>query len=128
MFDKSGTTKASYVSVKQILANVELQSSVGCVVPQSLGVTVGTQKIAKAGTPVKINLLSLSTAVVAATAEVAMNAVLLHDVDVKAGAANGTALIFGFVNENRVDSDVLALIKTALTATGVSEKLTFMKV
>lgn len=127
MLNRSGVSKTTYTAPKQILANVELQSSVGCIVPQSIGVTVGTKKIAKAGTPIKIDLMNLQTAAQKATDTVAMNAVLLHDVDVTAGNANGTALIFGFVNVNRVESDVAAAITTALTATGRSSLITFMK-
>ena len=56
-----------------------------------------------------------------------MNAVVLHDVDVTDGNANGTALIFGFVNVNRVDSDVATAITTAVGATGASKQITFMK-
>ena len=52
------------------------------------------------------------------------NAVLLHNVDVTEGAANGTALIWGFVNKNRVESDVLALIE----AVSDSGAVTFLKV
>lgn len=128
MLNRSGISKSTFTAPKQILANVELQSSVGCIVPQSLGVAVGTQKIAKAGTPIKIDLNNLQTAVQAATGSVALNAVLLHDVDVTAGSANGTALIFGFVNVNRVESDVATLITTAAAASGRSPLITFMKV
>lgn len=127
MLNRSGVSKTTYTAPKQILANVELQSSVGCIVPQSLGVTVGSQKIAKAGTPIKIDLMNLQTAAQAATGTVALNAVLLHDVDVTSGNANGTALIFGFVNVNRVESDVAALINTAIAASGRSTQITFMK-
>lgn len=134
MLNRSGITKTSYSNIKQILANVELQSSVGCIVPQSLGVTVGSKKIAKAGTPVNIDLMNLNNAVTQPAAaageeaEVPMNAVLLHDVDVTAGAANGTALIFGFVNLNRVDADVATAIGEAVVIEGASQKLTFMRV
>lgn len=128
MLNQSGITKSTFGAPKQILANVDLQSSVGCIVPQSLGVEVGAKKIAKAGTPVRIDLMNINTAVAKADGTTAMNAVLLHDVDVTNGAANGTALIFGFVNVNRVDADVATAITTALTATGASAKLTFMKV
>lgn len=127
MLNRSGISSTTYTAPKQILANVELQSSVGCIVPQSLGVTVGSKQIAKAGTPIQIDLMNLQTAVTAANDTVAMNAVLLHDVDVTAGNANGTALIFGFVNVNKVEADVATAITTALTATGASQKLTFMK-
>ena len=127
MLNRSGISKSTYASTKQILANVELQSSVGCVVPQLLGVEVGTKKIAKAGTPIKVNLMNRGVAVEKADGTKAMNAVLLHDVDVTAGNANGTALVFGFVNVNRVDSDVAQAITTALGAADASKLITFMK-
>lgn len=127
MLNRSGITNTSLAATKQILANVDLQSSVGCIVPQTLGVAVGSKKIAKAGTPIKIDLMNLQTAAVKADGTTALNAVLLHDVDVTAGNANGTALIFGFVNVNRVDSDVATAITTAVAADGVSQMITFMK-
>lgn len=104
MLNRSGVTKETFTAPKQILANVDLQSSCGCIVPQTLGVAVGTKKIAKAGTPIKIDLLNLQTPVTEASTEA--NAVLLHDVDVTTGNANGTALYLGVVNLNRVDTDV----------------------
>lgn len=127
MLNRSGISKSTLTAPKQILANVELQSSVGCIVPQSLGVAVGAQKIAKAGTPIKIDLMNLQTPAVKADGTTPLNAVLLHDVDVTAGSANGTALIFGFVNVNRVESDVATAITTAIAATAASKQITFMK-
>lgn len=126
MFNRDKVTKYTYGAPVQILANIEFQYSVGCVVPQSIGVNVTsngvTRKIAKAGTPININLDSINTAVTAATTTA--NAVLLHNVDVTEGAANGTALIWGFVNKNRVESDVLTKIN-AVTDSGM---VTFLKV
>lgn len=135
MLNRSGITREKAMSPKQILANVDLQSSVGCIVPQTLGVAVGTKKIAKAGTPIKIDLLNRTAAVKkveAAGSEsgsvaVPMNAVLLHDVDVTTGNANGTALIFGFVNVNRVDTDVASKITEAVAIAGASPLLVFLK-
>ena len=127
MLNRSGIAKTTYAAPKQILANVELQSSVGCVVPQTLGVTVGANKIVKAGTPIKVDLLNRNTAAVKADGTTPMNAVLLHDVDVTAGNANGTALIFGFVNVNRVDADVATAITTAAGAANRSTLITFLK-
>lgn len=127
MLNKSGITKNSYMNVRQILFDVDKQTSVGCVVPQSLGVEVGTSKIAKAGTPIKVTLDDLQADVVKADDSTAMNAVLLHDVDVTAGKGNGTALIFGFVNVNRCDSDVQSLIAAAAGAAGVSPLIVFAK-
>lgn len=128
MLNKSGITKTTLTAPTQILANVELQASVGCVVAKSAGVTVGSKTIVKAGTPIKIDLMNLQTAAVKADGTTAMNAVVLHDVDVTEGNANGTALIFGFVNVNRVDSDVATAITTAVATAGASKQITFMKV
>ena len=127
MLNRSGISKTTMTAPRQILANVELQSSVGCIVPQALGVEVGSKKIAKAGTPIKVDLMNLQTAATKADGTTAMNAVLLHDVDVTNGNANGTALIFGFVNVNRVESDVATAITTAIGATGASKQITFIK-
>lgn len=131
MFNRDKVTKYTYGAPVQILANVEFQYSVGCIVPQSIGVNVTsngvTRKIAKAGTPININLDSINTAVTAASgsgSSKVANAVLLHNVDVTEGAANGTALIWGFVNKNRVESDVLALIN----AVSDSGAVTFLTV
>lgn len=110
MLNKSGITKETLGAPTQILANVEHQFSVGCVVAQAVGTAVGSKKIAKAGTPIVIDYGSLSTAATTGTVGSTANAVLLHDVDVTAGNANGTALIFGFVNINRLDSDVQAKV------------------
>ena len=123
MLNRSGISKTTYGAPKQILANVELQSSVGCIVDKAIGVAVGSKKIAKAGTPIVVDLMNLATPATAAGAT-DMTAVLLHDVDVTEGNANGTALIFGFVNVNRVESDVAT--KIAAVTTNKSQ-VTFMK-
>lgn len=202
MLNKSGISKTTYGAPKQILANVELQASVGVVVDDALGTTVGTKKIAKAGTPVAVDFSNrslpvtasreavnesatatvtgtgvsaasvtaatfgtkvgnvdgtyefaaevadsvttwkldgtavtlsdygitptgtavdgdkISVAYVSAKAALNANAVLLHDVDVTAGDANGTALYFGIVNYNRLDSDVQALVSCGVNVVG----------
>lgn len=126
MLNRSGIAKDTLTAPTQILANVEMQVSVGCVVKQDVGVAVGSKKIAKAGTPIKVTLDTLTTPAEKADGITAMNAVLLHDVDVTAGNANGTALIFGFVNKNRVESDVKSAIETAVAADGASKLITFV--
>lgn len=111
----------TYGKPKQILMNVEFQLSVGCIVDDSVGVNVTangvTRKIAKAGTPIMIDMSNLQTAATEAGVGETNNAVLLHDVDVTDGDANGTALIFGYVNTSRLDSDVAAKV-TAGTKVG----------
>ena len=248
MLNKSGITRTALAATRQILANVELQSSVGCVVAQAVGETVDGKKIVKAGTPVYGNLDKRTTAFVAETTidtgtkgvytvqittpaaagdkiiiegvtyehaasediaakkfaganaaaqitsllkmvvteyfvvaavsgatdklgftqkfaktgdvldlqpvvtvtqaatdgaiaigsvtEVTAadtgtqtsnaNGVILHDVDVTAGNANATLLIFGFVNTNRLDSDIAAKISPAVKA-ALNAKVTFLK-
>lgn len=128
MLNKSGITKSTFANVNQILANVELQASVGCVVKSTDGVAVGSKKIVKAGTPIKVDLSNLTTPATKADGTTALNAVVLHDVDVTSGNANATALIFGFVNLNRVESDVKGLITTAVAADGASPLITFVTV
>lgn len=124
MLNRSGVTKTTLSAPKQILANVDLQSSVGCIVAAAVG---GVSEISKAGTPIQIDFTDLQKPAVLATADVAMNAVLLHDVDTTKGDANGTALIFGFVNLNRLDEDVVTLVETAQTAATATKQVTFLK-
>lgn len=123
MLNRSGISKTTLTATKQILANVELQSSVGCIVKKD------TSGIVKAGTPLAIDLNNLTApAEVADASTHAMNAILLHDVDATKADANGTALIFGFVNLNRIDSGVQSKITTALMNAAASKLITFMSV
>lgn len=122
MLNKDGINKKKYAAPIQILANVEHQFSVGCRVPKTLGVDIGDGTlIAKAGTPITVDLKDTSKDVVAGTTT--CNAVLLHNVDVTKGVANGTALIWGFVNLNCLESDVV----TKLTAVTNSSMVTVVK-
>lgn len=236
MLNRDGITTTSYGNSTQILANVDLQASVGCIVPQSLvpEADANGKKIAKAGTPIVVNFenlqadvaasvgptlgvftLQITTAFAAdevltidgvnytckATESVAdkqfaganaaaqvtsllkmvttekydvaavsgatdklgftqkvvdvsdtsgptvsktsstgaigsvtktetpdagttANAVLLHDVDVTANKANGTALYFGVVNINRLDVDTQAKVVPGVNTIGA---ITFVK-
>ena len=89
--------------------------------------SVGSKRIAKAGTPIRIDLMNRQTAAVLANATAAMNAVLLHDVDVTDGNGNGTALIFGFVNVNRLEADVQTLVTAATGNANASKQVVFLK-
>jgi hypothetical protein len=112
MLNSTGIKKETYGSGKQILFAVEHQVSMGIVVDQSVGVTEGTKKIAKAGTPLTGDLDARGTAFTAATTSTDSNAVgiLLHDVDVTVDDNNGAILLFGFVNTNMIDSTTKAKI------------------
>lgn len=117
MLNQTGVRKETYGNTNQILFAVEHQVSMGVVVNGELGVVEGTKKVVKAGTPLTGNLDARTTAFTEATTDITTavsNAVgvLLHDVDVTTGDANGTLLLFGFVNTNRID----ATTKEKLTA------------
>lgn len=122
----SGITKVSAANVPQILINPQLQMSVSVLVSNA-GVVAGAdgKKIIKAGTPLEGSLETRETPLKKTAVAANTTAVLLHDVDVTAGNANASALIFGFVNLNRIDATTAALltadVKAALT------KITFLK-
>lgn len=110
MLNHTGITKVTAVAPNQILFNVEHQLSVG-ILCGNTGVTANTEgkKILKAGTPMAGVLTERDTAFTKANDDTAVG-ILLHDVDVTAGANNGTLLIFGFVNTDRIDDTTAALI------------------
>ena len=121
MLNKSGIIKADYATPKQILADPNLQFSVGCLVPAGIGNS-------KAGTPIYVDLSNINVVCkkVDNTTTFA-NAVLLHDVDVSNGNTNGTALIFGFVDLNKVDTTTQTLLETALSNTSATKLITLVK-
>lgn len=128
MLNRSGIIKETAVAPSQILFNVQNQMSVGVIVNKTVG-TAGEdgRKIVKAGTPLNGDLTARGTAFVAAkdTSNPAVG-VLLHDVDVTEGDANGTLLIWGFVNLNRMDSTTAGLI-TATRKTELAGRVWFLK-
>lgn len=122
MYNNTGITKTSYLNKNQILFAVEHQVSMSIVVDDA-NITADSngKKIVKAGTPLAGSLDARTTAFTKASTSgspSASNAVgiLLHDVDVTAGENNGTLLIFGFVNTNRIDATTKALITAEVKA------------
>ena len=133
MLNQTGIKKETYGSTNQILFNVEPQVSVGIVVDDSVQATANSlgKKIVKAGTPLTgdlINRLTPFTAAKAGSASEASDAVgvLLHDVDVTTGDANGTLLIFGFVNLDRIDETTQGKL-TRYVKTALAGRVTFLK-
>lgn len=118
MFNNTGIMKETYGNKNQILFAVEHQVSMGIVVDATCGVAENGRKIAKAGTPVTGNLDERTTAFTPAVTSEASNAVgiLLHDVDVTDDDNNGTILLFGFVNTNRIDETTKAKITAEVKA------------
>lgn len=132
MFNNTGITKVTGAAPVQILFNVQNQMSVSIVVDDGYSVTRDGKKIVPAGTPLSGDLTARETAFVQAKDATsagndgkAATGVLLHDVDVTNGDNNGTLLIWGFVDLNKLDTTAAALI----TATRKSEmkNITFLK-
>lgn len=109
---------------KQILFATQPYMAVGAVMSDTDAVTVDGRKIQKAGTPVAGDLTARNTAFTKAGASDAVG-VLLHDVDVTEGAENATVLIFGFVDVNKLESDVVTLL-TAGVKTALKGSVTFL--
>lgn len=133
MLNQTGIKKETYGSTNQILFNVEPQVSVGIVVDDSVQATANSlgKKIVKAGTPLTGDLTNRLTPFTAAKAGLETEAsdavgVLLHDVDVTTGDANGTLLIFGFVNLDRIDETTQGKL-TSYVKTALAGRVTFLK-
>lgn len=125
MLNNTGITKVSGAAPVQILFNVQNQMSVGVKLAKNFpgAVTENGRKIVKAGTPLKGDLTNRSAAFTAA--DDAATGILLHDVDVTNADANGTLLIWGFVNLDRVDTNTKALLTSAVQ-TSLAGKVYFL--
>ena len=122
MLNRSGITKMTGTAPTQILGDVNFQSSIGIIVGSAVTntKTVNGRKIVPAGVPLHIDFSNLQTPAVTAVAESAdANVVLLHDVDITDGNANGTGLVMGIVNHDRLDSVAKALFQPGTTVSGV---------
>lgn len=128
MFNRPGIKKETLAAPQQILFNVQNQMSVPVLVDKTMdSVTVDGRKVVKAGTPLSGDLTARGTAFKAAvdTSAPAVG-VLLHDVDITDNNANGTLLIWGFVNLDRLDSATAGLI-TATRKTELAGRIWFLK-
>lgn len=129
MLNQTGIKKTSAVSTNQILFATTPQMSVGVVVANT-GITAGAdgKKIIKAGTPISGDLTARTTPFTKAStsASTSATAILLHDVDVTSGNANATALVFGFVDLNKLDTATAGLI-TSEVKTALKGNVTFIK-
>lgn len=101
---------------KSILVADSLAFSLGAVIGNT-SVTAGAdgRKIIKAGTPLTGDILKRNTAFTVGTSANAV-ALLLHDLDVTDGNANGTILISGYVDYDKLDADVQELITAEVAA------------
>lgn len=113
MLNYTGVKKATYGAPSQILFNVQNQMSVGVVVSNAAYVTEDGRKIVKAGTPLAGDLKARNTPFTKATDDSVVG-VLLHDVDVTDGNGNGSLLIWGFVNLDRLDDTTAGYIDSTI--------------
>lgn len=129
MLNRTGITKVTGAAPTQILFNVDNQMSVSIKVSKNVTgtVTENGRKILKAGTPLNGDLTARGTAFVNAVdnSKPAVG-VLLHDVDVTDADANGSLLIWGFVNMSRLSTGATTLL-TATRQTELSGKIWFLK-
>lgn len=130
MFNNTGITKKTAVAPNQILMFTDPQVGVSIIV-NNTGISAGDdgKKIIKAGTPVSGDLTARGTAFTKASTTAGVSnavGVLLHDVDVTAGNNNGTLLLFGFVDLNKLDTTTAALITTEVK-TALKGGVTFLK-
>lgn len=131
MLNQTGITKTVVAGPdSQILMFTDPQVGVSIMVDNT-GISAGDdgRKIIKAGTPVTGDLTARGTAFTkATTTEGVSNAVgvLIHDVDVTAGNANASLLIFGFVDLNKLDTATAALITSAVK-TALKGGVSFLK-
>lgn len=86
---------------------------------------VNGKKIVKAGTPVKGDLLDRDTAYV--VEETAPTAVVLHDVDVTDGDANGVIVSVGHIDLLKLDEDVQGKITEGVVTALKAEGIKFIK-
>lgn len=104
---------------KQILLADGLAFTLGAII-KNTGISAdgAGKKIIKAGTPLAGDLLKRQAGFKKATTTPGLEeapgtsdatAVLLHDVDVTDGDANGTIVIFGFIDKDKLDTTVQAL-------------------
>lgn len=128
MLNRPGIKKETLAAPQQILFNVQNQMSVPILVDKTMAsVTVDGRKVVKAGTPLNGDLAARGTAFKAAADTTAPAVgVLLHDVDITDNNANGTLLIWGFVNLDRLDSATAGLI-TANRKTELAGRIWFLK-
>lgn len=120
MFNNTGVKREVYGNRNQILFAIEHQVSMGIVVGDTGVTATNGKKIVKAGTPMYGNIddrtkpFVISNTVPEGQTAPALAGILLHDVDVTLGENNGTLLLFGFVNVNRLDTDVQSKITASV--------------
>ena len=110
MLNQSGITTKTATTPKSILWAPENAIAFSCVIAKD--------KKLLAGTPIAGDLTARNTGFTAAKTSGASDAVglLLHEVDASGAKQNGTVLVAGVVDLNKLDSATQALITTEVKA------------
>lgn len=116
-----------YGAPKQVLGIVEPKVAVSVQIDDT-GVTANKsgRKIIPAGTPIggDTSALDDETAVLTTSNDAKAQGILEYAVDVTDGKGNGSMIIFGFVNENRLPETVTIATEAK---TALANKVTFFK-
>lgn len=116
MLNQTGVIKKTYGNTKQILVAPELAFQVGIFVDDSIYVEEGGRKIVKAGTPMVGDLIKRDVVFTVLSTGKTPVGVLEFDVDVTYGAANGSLVVFGAVNIERLDEETKKMITNDVRA------------
>lgn len=112
MLNQTGVKVREIGNVTQILEDDKIWIAFSCQISDE-GVTAGEdgRKIVRAGHPLSGELTDRSTPFKVATTDAA--GVLVNDVDVTDGPANGSVCVFGSVNLDRMDETAAAALQAA---------------
>lgn len=126
MLNQSGVTKTTGLSRKTILADTQLFFALPCMIANTgVEADAAGKKIVKAGTPLAGSLMNRDTAFTVGAKDAAVVGIAEHDVDVTAGTANGGVIVFGFIDESKLEASTIALLDTTNTdASKLRDKLT----
>lgn len=116
MLNQTGITKVSAGTRNTILYDTKLFFALSCKVSDAGVTEVKGKKIVKAGTPLKGSLNDRDAAYSVTSSADDVIAILEHDVDVTNGTANGSALFFGFIDQSKLESDVVSKLTPQIKA------------
>ena len=129
MLNQSTQTKVTGTVQKTIVMDSALKFATSVRIGNAGVVADGDgKKIIKAGMPLTGDLLARDTAfVVAATTTGVSNAVAIcqSDIDVTSGTMNGSVIVFGFIDESKLDAAVVTALDAPARA--ALKQITFLK-
>ena len=118
MLNQTGVTKTTGLSRKTILYDTKLLFALSVIISNAaVEANSEGKKIIKAGTPIAGSLTNRDVPfTVAKDTNGASNAVgiLEHDVDVTGGNANGSCIVFGFIDVDKLDASTVAMLTDAV--------------